>query len=229
MHPLAGLVQAANGNFYGTTYIGGTQSLGTVFELTPSGTLTTLYSFCSLGGALCTDGSFPRAALVLATNGALFGTTESGGAGGGGTAFAITPSGTLTTLHNFCSTSAGGVDCTDGSDPVAGLVQDTDGKFYGTTLEGGANNYGTVFSISVGLGPFVETRPASGMTGRFVEILGSNLTGTTSVSFNGTAGTFKVVSSTLITTAVPSGAATGTVQVVTPSRTLSSNVPFRVP
>jgi uncharacterized repeat protein (TIGR03803 family) len=62
----------------------------------------------------------------------------------------------LTTLHNFCSTSAGGVYCTDGEYPVAALVEDTNGKLYGTTSEGGVNSDGTVFSISVGLGPFVE-------------------------------------------------------------------------
>jgi uncharacterized repeat protein (TIGR03803 family) len=188
----------------------------------PAQTFTTLLSFDA------TDGQNPNGGLVQAANGDLHGTTQSGGTGGGGTAFTITPRGTLTTLHSFCSTSAGGVDCTDGSYPVAGLVQETDGKFYGTTLEGGANSDGTVFSISVGLGPFVETRPTSGVVGRFVEILGSNLTGATSVSFNGTAATFKVVSSTLIATAVPSGAATGTVRVVTPGGTLSSNLRFRV-
>jgi len=239
LHPLAGLVQAANGNFYGTTYTGGTQGLGTVFELTPSGTLTTLYNFCSLGGTLCTDGSFPVAGLVQGANGAFYGTTQSGGAGGsgtgdGGTAFAITPSGTLTTLHNFCSTSAGGVACSDGAYPVAGLVQDTNGKLYGTTLEGGVNSDGgigdgTVFSISVGLGPFVETLPASGAVGSAVKILGTNLTGAIKVTFDGAAAAFTVVSSTEIATTVPAGAATGTVQVITSSGTLSSNARFRVP
>ena len=74
----------------------------------------------------------------------------------------------------------------------------------------------------------METRPASGKVGAAVEILGTDLTGATSVSFNGTAATFTVVSSSLITTTVPAGATTGTIQVVTPSGTLSSNVPFRV-
>ena len=87
---------------------------------------------------------------------------------------------------------------------------------------------GTVFSLSVGLGPFVETQPTSGKVGAAVKILGTNLTGATSVTFNGTAAAFKVVSSSLITATVPAGATTGKVQVVTPSGTLSSNVPFRV-
>src|ERR1035437_228051 len=220
--PEAGLVQAANGDFYGTTRVGGTNSGGTAFRITRGRTLTTLYSFCSQSG--CTDGSSPQSALVQATNGDLYGTTGYGG-NGYGTIFKITPSGELTTLYSLCSQSA----CTDGEYLVAALVQDTNGTFYGTTSSGGANGDGTVFSMSVGLGPFVETQTTSGKVGAAVKILGSDLTGATSVSFNGTAATFTVVSRYLITTTVPAGATTGKVQVVTPSGTLSSNVPFRVP
>ena len=225
-NPYAGLVQATNGNFYGTTSIGGANNncglgCGTVFKITSGGTLTTLYSF---NGA---DGEEPSA-LVQATNGNLYGTTSVGGANGVGTVFEITAEGTLTTLYNFCSQSG----CVDGAAPPAGLVQATNGNFYGTTNAGGANcapfGCGTVFSLAVGLGPFVETRPASGKVGATVEILGTNLTRATGVTFNGTAATFKVVSGSLITTTVPSGATTGKVKVTTPGGTLSSNVPFRV-
>ncbi|HUY12003.1 MAG TPA: choice-of-anchor tandem repeat GloVer-containing protein [Terriglobia bacterium] len=147
--PQGGLVQAANGNFYGTTVEGGTDGDGTIFKITPSGTLTTLYSFCSQSG--CTDGAFPYARLVQATDGNFYGTTFGGGANsscspnGCGTIFKITPSGTLTTLHSF--------DSTDGAFPYAGLVQATDGNFYGSA-EGGANGAcspfgcGTVFKIT---------------------------------------------------------------------------------
>jgi len=86
-----------------------------------------------------------------------------------------------------------------------------------------------VFSLSLGLGPFVETQTTSGNVGAPVKILGTNLTGATSVSFNNTPAMFKVVSSSEIATTVPTGATSGTVQVVTPSGTLSSNVLFRVP
>src|SRR5580658_3905800 len=225
-YPVGGLVQATNGDFYGTTDAGGANSYGTVFKITPGGTLTTLHSFCSQGSAPdCTDGQEPRAGLVQATNGDFYGTTYAGGANGSGTVFKITLSGTLTTLYNFCSQSG----CTDGADPYAGLVQDTDGAFYGTASEGGGASYdGTVFSLSVGLGPFVKTRPTSGKVGADVKILGTDLTGATSVSFNGTAAVFEVVSGAEITTTVPAGASSGTVQVVTPSGTLSSNVSFRV-
>jgi uncharacterized repeat protein (TIGR03803 family) len=224
---LGGLVQATNGDLYGTTYLGGAGGGGTVFRITVSGTLTTLHSFCSEGGDPCTDGANPYAGLVQATDGDLYGTTYGGGAVGWGTVFKITPSGTLTTLHSFCS--EGGNACTDGGTPNAGTVQATSGDLYGTTSRGGADEIGTVFSLSVGLGPFVETLPTSGEAGGAVKILGTNLTGATSVIFNGTAAVFTVVSPSLITTTVPAGATTGTVQVVTPSGTLSSNVPFRVP
>jgi len=147
-----------------------------------------------------------------------------GGVTGKGTVFKITPSGMLTTLYSFCLR----VGCPDGSDPAQGLVQDTNGYFYGTTGGGGANNFGTVFSLSVGLGPFVKTQPASGKVGAAVKILGTNLTGATSVTFNGTAALFAVVRPSLITTTVPAGASSGKVQVITPGGTLSSNVPFRV-
>ena len=182
-------------------------------------TFTTLLSFNG------TDGSNPVAGLVQATNGDLYGTTELGGAYSEGTVFKITPSGTLTTLYSFCSQSG----CTDGELPEAGLVQATNGDLYGTAYVGGAYNNGTVFSLSVGLGPFVETLPTSASAGAAVEILGTNLTAATSVSFNGIAAVFEVVSGSEITTTVPTGATTGTVQVVTPNGTLSSNVPFRVP
>jgi uncharacterized repeat protein (TIGR03803 family) len=239
--PYAGLVQATDGNLYGTTWIGGANTTacggsvaggnpgcGTVFKITPGGTLTTLYSFCSQ--SRCTDGDYPQAGLVQGTDGNFYGTTSEGGAYGGGTVFKITPGGTLTTLYSFCSQSG----CTDGTYPLAGLVQDTDQNLYGTTFYGGASEAcaygcGTIFSLSVGLGPFVETQPTSGWVGEAVKILGTSLTGATRVMFNGHVAVFKVVSSSLITTTVPAGATTGKVQVVTPSRTLYSNVLFRVP
>jgi uncharacterized repeat protein (TIGR03803 family) len=223
--PYAGLVQATNGDFFGTTSYGGAHSFGTVYKITPSGTLTTLYKFCAL--ANCADGSVPEG-LVQATNGDLFGTTVVGGAHGGGTIFQITPSGVLTTLYSFCSLA----NCADGKGPYGGLVQATNGDFYGTTYDGGnsicALGCGTVFSLSLGLGPFVESLPAAGKLGSRVKILGTDLTGATSVTFNGTAAVFTVTSPTLIATTVPTGASSGSIQVVTPSGTLSSDVPFRV-
>jgi uncharacterized repeat protein (TIGR03803 family) len=218
-YPRAALIQANNGILYGTTYGGGVDDLGTVFQITLDGTLTPLHSFD------LTDGADINAGLMQATDGNLYGTATRGGANdNAGTAFKITTGGALTTLYNFCRQS----NCTDGAIPEAPMVQDTNGKFYGTTVEGGALNFGSVFSLSSGLGPFVKTQPTSGAVGAAVKILGTNLTGATSVTFNGTAATFTVKSKSEITTTVPTGATTGTVQVVTPSATLSSNVPFTV-
>src|SRR5579871_2218755 len=102
--PTAGLAQGSDGNFYGTTAGGGANGGGTVFKITPSGALTTLYSFCSVGVyPFCEDGLFPQATLVLATDGTFYGTTEGGGASHVGTVFKISPSGELTTLYSFCS------------------------------------------------------------------------------------------------------------------------------
>src|ERR1700733_6586941 len=220
--PQTGLVQAANGNLYGTTISGGAYGDGTIFKLTTSGKLTTLYNVCSQSG--CPDGNYLIAGLIQATHGNLYGIMDVGGANGSGTIFKITLNGTLTTLYNFCSQSG----CPDGQYPGGGLVQATDGNLYGTTDDGGANGQGTVFSLSVGLGPFVETEPSAAKVGATVKILGTNLTGATSVTFNGTNAVFKVVSSTEINTKVPKGVTTGPVQVVTPDGTLTSNVNFQV-
>jgi len=212
--PFSGLVQATNGAFYGTTAYGGFEGVGTIFTMSGSGQLDSLHSF------LTTDGANPFAGLIQATDGNFYGVTSAGG-NGYGTIFEITPAATFTTLYSFSSA--------DGAGPEATLLQATDGNFYGTTNTGGSNGVGTVFRLSTGLGPFVKTLPVGAKVGAAVTILGTSLTGATSVTFNGTSATFKVIAKgTAISTNVPAGATTGSVQVATPSGTLSSNVPFRV-
>ena len=160
-NPDASLIHGRDGNFYGTTAgggdVGGTNANGTVFKITPSGALTTLYSFCSQPN--CTDGAYPQASLIQGIDGNFYGTTRCGGANvhegedpcwtnsrgvnPGGTVFKITPSGTLTTLYSFCRVAdLGNGLCTDGAWPAAGLIQGIDGNFYGTTSAGGANPNG---------------------------------------------------------------------------------------
>jgi uncharacterized repeat protein (TIGR03803 family) len=220
-NPQGGLVQAADGDFYGATEEGGTYNYGTVFKMTAKGKLTTLHSFS--GG---TDGDTPVSTLIQATDGNFYGTAAYDGKYPNyGTVFEITPSGKLTTLHNFNSKY--------GSYPYAGLVQATSGRFYGSTFAGGSSTAcpygcGTVLSLSVGLGPFVETLPNSGKQGAAIKILGTDLTGATSVTFNGTAASFKVISKSEIKTNVPAGATTGVVEVKKAKNTLESNVVFRV-
>jgi uncharacterized repeat protein (TIGR03803 family) len=141
--PYAELVQGRNGKFYGTTNSGGAYDRGTIFEITPRGELTTLHSFCS--EANCADGEAPLLnGLVQGKDGNIYGTTPMGGADGFGTVFEINPKGKLTTLHSFCSQ----LNCTDGETPDAELVQGSNGKFYGTTVSGGAYVRGTIFEIT---------------------------------------------------------------------------------
>jgi uncharacterized repeat protein (TIGR03803 family) len=222
--PAAGLLHASDGNFYGTTTAGGAYGRGTVFRNVPEGSLTTLYSFCS-EGVPCNDGYNPTAGLVPATDGNFYGTTEYGAnqncPSGCGTIFQLTPEGSLATVHSF--------DKTDGGYAQGGLVQGTDGNLYGTTTGFvGQHMYGTVFKLWLGLSAFVKTLPTAAYPGTTVEILGTNLTGATSVTFNGKTAAFTLISATEITTTVPKGSSTGTVQVTTPSGTLSSNIAFRV-
>jgi uncharacterized repeat protein (TIGR03803 family) len=141
--PVAGLVQGNDDNFYGTTQDGGMNSSGTVFRISPNGAYTNLYSF----GGSPADGNFPVAGLVQGSDGNFYGTTRDGGANGYGTVYRISLSGAYTNLYSF-----GGFP-TDGSGPVAGLVQGSDGSFYGATFGGGTNNEGTAFAFDVGLGP----------------------------------------------------------------------------
>ena len=135
--PIAGLVQGNDGNFYGTTPSGGEHFQGTVFRITAAGDLTVLHSFSGYPA----EGGVPFAALVQGNDGNFYGTTAVGGAHFKGTVFNIDAAGNVTTLHSF----NGSPD--EGANPVAGLVQGTDGNFYGTTVLGGTHFRGTVFAI----------------------------------------------------------------------------------
>ena len=134
--PIAGLAQGGNGNFYGVTYLGGADGYGTVFEISPAGAFTLLYTFT--GGA---DGGNPWGGLCLANDGNLYGVTQDGGAYGAGTVFQIAPSGTLTTLVQF--------ENYNGANPAAALIQGSDGFLYGTTQNGGSLGNGTIFRFSL--------------------------------------------------------------------------------
>jgi uncharacterized repeat protein (TIGR03803 family) len=140
-YPFAPLIQAADGNFYGTTSAGGgagcpVNGCGTVFKMTPSGSVTVLHAFT--GGS---DGEGPRGSLIQATDGAFYGTTIRGEASCCGAVFKMDGAGTLTVLHAFSGVS-------DGSGPGASLIQATDGNFYGTTQQAGAFGFGVAFRIS---------------------------------------------------------------------------------
>lgn len=134
------LLQGTDGNLYGTTYAGGDLACnaplgcGMVFRISPTGKLTTAYTFHG------PDGTGPGGGLIQAMSGDLYGTTYYGGTYSNGTVFKITSGGELITLHNF--------DNTDGYYPYGGLIQAANGNFYGTTGYGGAYDFGTVFQIT---------------------------------------------------------------------------------
>jgi uncharacterized repeat protein (TIGR03803 family) len=136
-NPIAGVIQASDGDFYGTTYYGGAFGEGTVFKVSAAGDYSVLYSFT--GGA---DGANPAAGLIQGSDGHLYGTTYyGGGATDQGTVFRLALTGEETVLHAF---GAGA----DGAYADVGMVEGSDGKFYGVTASGGAGNVGTVFAIT---------------------------------------------------------------------------------
>ena len=142
-NPYAGLVQASDGNFYGA-------AVSTIFKITPKGVFTTLYKFDDDGQVI--------GRLIQAADGALYGTATNGGANGFGSAFKITLGGALTTLYSFCSQHG----CSDGFDLTAGLIQATDGNFYGVTSLGGNPN--CVVNGESGCGTIFQLTPSGTLT-----------------------------------------------------------------
>jgi uncharacterized repeat protein (TIGR03803 family) len=138
-----GIILGSDGNFYGATAAGGEFGGGTVFQISSTGKLTVLHSFCSLTN--CKDGKNPQYPPIQASNGNFYGTTLEGGSTGGGGVYELTPSGTYTVIHNFCSLPG----CTDGEQPTT-IVQGADGNIFGATVGGGSKGYGwgTVFEIT---------------------------------------------------------------------------------
>lgn len=141
-NPMAGLLRANDGELYGTTDGGNTNGSGTIYRISTSGTYASWFLFPGIN-----DGGFPSADLVLAQDGNYYGTGEGGGAFDDGVIFRATPAGTITVLYSFGTMNSGGV-ALDGYSPEGVLAQGSDGTFYGTTSGGGANDNGTVFSIT---------------------------------------------------------------------------------
>src|SRR3954447_14588950 len=144
--PRAPLVAGTDGNFYGTTVRGKSDPnsvyFGTIFKITPTGTLTTLHTFNGL------DGTAPSTELVLGNDGNFYGTVKSGASNkpgalaANGAVYSITPSGTFKIVYSFLL-----ID--DGYNPAAPLIKGADGNFYGTTSTG-LSTAGTVFKVTPG-------------------------------------------------------------------------------
>jgi uncharacterized repeat protein (TIGR03803 family) len=136
--PLAGLIQALDGNFYGTASGGGAHGAGTVFKITPAGVESIVYSFGANGAG---DGALASGNLMQGSDGTFYGTTLIGGTSGQGTVFKVTPQGAESVLYSF----TGG---NDGGGPESNLVLDSEGNLYGTASGGGTHNDGTVFKLT---------------------------------------------------------------------------------
>lgn len=230
-NPVAGLVQAADGTFYGTTVQGGStgncelvyfsSQCGTLFEITSTGVFTTLYDFCQ--EANCLDGISPSGTLIQATDGNLYGTTDLAGISNG-TIYEWNPTAqAFSVLYDFPYNSGS----------LAGLLQATNGKFYGTNASGGNSpncpyGCGAIFGLDIGLRPFVRPVTYSGKVGATIEILGQGFTKSTTVAFNGTPTSSTTVSRTFLTATVPTGATSGYVTVTTGAVTLTSDKVFKV-
>jgi uncharacterized repeat protein (TIGR03803 family) len=227
--PMGALIQASDGNLYGTCYSGGANGWGTVFRISTSGAFAKLYDFTQAAGNV---GYLPKAGVIQASDGNLYGTTWEGGDFAGGAIYQLTLSGVATLEASFDSNPSTGYS------PVGALVQGSDGNLYVTAQSGGGTNsngvpdQGTidVFSASLpvpkpGILGFV---PSSGKVGTKVTIGLGPFIGATSVKFNGTSATFKVPGSEFITTTVPAGATTGSISVTGPGGTTTSKKKFTV-
>jgi uncharacterized repeat protein (TIGR03803 family) len=212
------LLQASDGNFYGMTDQGGTANLCTIFKMNQlTMKITVLHPFVGDNG----DGKLPTGGLVQATDGNLYGETSGGGSSNDGVLFRLTTTGNYKVIYNFQETT--------GSGPLAAPLQHTNGLLYGTLQLGGTFGEGAVYSLDLGLRPFTTFVRPTGKVGQTAQILGTGLTGATSVTFSSVAATkFSVVSDTYMTAVVPAGATTGAVVVATPAGNLTSNVSFRI-
>jgi uncharacterized repeat protein (TIGR03803 family) len=220
--PDAGVTLGRDGNFYGTTRFGGTQNEGTIFKMTPSGTVTILHSFYQPSDYAVN----PAAPLLQATDGNFYGVADSCTQFGCGVQdlYEITPSGTLTVLQEFTSATD-----PNGSYPYWPLIQDTNGIMYGVTQQGGTVNGGVLFSLNISAAPFASLVSTSGREGVKIGILGQGFSSSSVVKFGGVqATTIQRTGTTFINATVPAGALTAAVTVTTGATTLTSPQTFKV-
>jgi len=211
------VVRDANGNFFGSAeYSASGSPYGSVFEITSSNQLLVLHNFDDYNDE-------PYTGVTLASDGNVYGVFGYDTKAVGSIYEVNAATGVYSRIYTFKPE-----DNSSGAPPVGPLFQGTDGNFYGVVPYGPGTYDGDVFKFSYNLGPLVETVPVAGSVGQSVLILGNNLTGSTSVTFNGVEAAFTVESDTYISATVPAGAMTGVVSVVTSSGTLNSYPQFAV-
>ena len=193
------LAKGSDGNFYGVTYQGGANNLGTIFKVTPGGALTTIYNFAS--STLWS--SQPTSTLLLANDGNFYGTTTDGGVCDCGILFLVTPGGAMTVVYEFATTN-GAFDSNAPTSPIGGVIQGTDGYLYGTASYGGAHASGAIYRVSLsGVESVIHsfsvtqsgTAGAAGWqpVGRLIQGSDGNLYGVTaSGGFNGGGSIFSI-------------------------------------
>jgi uncharacterized repeat protein (TIGR03803 family) len=213
--PEGGLGLGNDGFLYGTTHTGGQFGNGTIFRVSTSGVLTNLHTFSATdANGLNTDGSTPRAKLVQANDGNLYGTTVLGGPTAQGVIFRISPTGVFSVVYAFPALDANGFNVS-GAQPSAPLILASDGNLYGVAKQGGANGLGTVFAITpVGQFSVLHTFSAAPTSSNFdgglptaslMQARDGNLYGTTSAyGGQGTAPSFGSAFRALLQRCTPS-------------------------
>ena len=207
--PVDRLIQASDGNFYGTTGAGGAHSSGTVFRISPSGDFASLYSFDS-----STGGYSPAAGLVQAGDGNLYGTTQFGGDNSLGTIFRMSLDGTPETIYSFASQG------TEGYIPRGALVAGPDGNLYGTTHDGGTAFDGAVFKLTPDA-PTTSTTMAPTTTTSTTHVSVTTTTTTSSTSTTAPTST----STTTLATTTTAPVTTSTRAIPLPTTTTSTTLP----
>ena len=218
--PVAALTQGSDGNFYACTFQGGTNNDGVVFKMSASGKYTLLHNFDTPS-----DGSYCFAAMLQATDGNFYGTTNNYGSLQD-TIYKVTPKGVFSTVYQFDGTSS-----SVGFGAANALVQSTDGLLYGATSFSatGVPRNGTIYTLNIGAHTFARLTAQSGIVGASISIFGQGFDSSSVVAFGGVQAPGVVLQgTTYITVPVPTGALTGSVTITTGSNTLTSSQPFKV-
>jgi uncharacterized repeat protein (TIGR03803 family) len=219
IQPMGGVVPGDDGQFYGVTFSGGANNLGTVFTLKQTGKVQILHSFSAADSV-----AYPCDSLTIANDRNFYGEAAAckDGTCEGSAIFEVTSKGVFKLLHTFVS----GADGTKASSP---LFLSTNGTFYGVTELGGPNGGGTAYSLNTGLTPFVSLSPTSGAIGNTINIYGQGFTQKgTKVLFKGVKAQFKLMTGNYLQAVVPAGATSGSVKVKTPTGALQSIQTFTV-
>jgi len=229
--PFAGVIQGADGNFYGTTQLGGTNNFGTLFQITKAGKVKYLHSFSYPSEGVASPGN----PLSLGSDGKIYGTGNCFSWGcGAESLYNITTKGVFNVVYSGFTDPEGACPnwSTTGCALSSAMTLHPNGTFYGTTQQGGDNGQvigrGVFYSFSNGQQPHIEMQFPLGKVGSSVGIFGAGFNQASAVSFNGTSASYTVVSDTYLTAIIPAGAKTGYVTVAESAGSLRSISKFTV-